>query len=519
MAPEKAEVNGLDAHDDARAIVRLVQCSQCSKPLEDPMTLPCGNSICRTCFPSLHAREHVSYPDTPARQQGFSCPFPACGADHSLGDCGSDVTLRKVVNVFNTETDRFRPVTCDTPLLLEENFGWNESEHAERRVVPRSRVLHGGRLVATHTLASMGELSYDAGLSYQSASETGDDYRYLDVAVLEHLKEATRHELDCHVCYNIMLDPITTPCGHTFCQKCLDRVLDHSNLCPVCRRVLSMPPASHLKPKNKRLANLIMVLYPDVWAARAEAIATEEAAGLGGLLDTPLFVCTLSYPSMPTFLHIFEPRYRLMIRRAVERGNRKFGMVMANRTGAPQGELGPTQFMQYGTLLHIVSLELLPDGRSLIETIGVSRFKVKNWGVHDGYLVGKVERVEDIPLAEEERLEATETSQPPVPAHDPLGQLDRLSTRALLEVGTSFISKMRASSAPWLHEHVLAAYGNPPDDPALFPFWFASLLPISDQEKYNLIPITSVRERLKITARWIRRIEAQRWSVLFAHAE
>lgn len=437
-----------------------------------------------------------------------------------MGDCSSDVTLRNVLNIINHEMARFRPVTSDTPLLLEEEFDWNGAEtNEENKMAARSRVLHGGWLVATYTFAEMGELSYDAQVSYHSASETGDDYRYLDVAVLEHLKEATRHELDCHVCYNLMLEPVTTPCGHTFCRRCLDRVLDHSNLCPVCRRVLSMPPGSHAKPKNKRLTNLVVVFWPDMSASRADAVAIEEAAGVGGLLDTPLFVCTLSYPSMPTFLHIFEPRYRLMVRRAVDTGNRKFGMVMANRSGAPQGELGPTQFMQYGTLLHIVNMELLPDGRSLIETVGVSRFKVKEWGVHDGYLVGKVERVEDISLAEEERLEAIETGQPAAAPHDLSGQLDRLSTRALLEIGTSFISKMRASSAPWLHERVLAAYGNPPDDPALFPFWFASLLPISDQEKYKLLPITSVRERLKITARWIKRIEAQRWSVLFAQVD
>lgn len=34
----------------------------------------------------------------------------------------------------------------------------------------------------------------------------------------------------------------------------------------------------------------------------------------------------MAYPGMPCPLHIFEPRYRLMMRRCIETGTRKFGM-------------------------------------------------------------------------------------------------------------------------------------------------------------------------------------------------
>ena len=42
-----------------------------------------------------------------------------------------------------------------------------------------------------------------------------------------------------------------------------------------------------------------------------------------------MFVCTLALPRMPCPLHIFEPRYRLMVRQCMESGLRQFGMVMA----------------------------------------------------------------------------------------------------------------------------------------------------------------------------------------------
>ncbi|KAI9673409.1 MAG: hypothetical protein M1817_002871 [Caeruleum heppii] len=497
---------GLDPHHDARSIIRLLQCSRCSYPLKTPMTLPCGNTLCRSCLPEAHLRENISYPNDPSRQEGLTCPFEDCGREHSLADCSSDVTLSKVMDVVINEIARYRPITSDTPTLVEEVPSWashpRSAQLAHRR---RSRVLHGGRLVATFTFAEMGELAYDADVLYRPMSDHENGSAYLDAAVLEHLKEATRTELDCEVCYGLMLDPLTMSCGHTFCRRCLQRVLDHSSLCPICRRVLEVPSSLVTEPSNKRLTELLICLCPELLATRAEVVAKEEA-GTEGELDTPLFVCTLSFPSMPTFLHVFEPRYRLMIRRAVETGDRKFGMLMYNRSGTSQNP-----FMEYGTLLHIINVEMMPDGRSLIETVGVSRFRVKDWKLRDGYTVGSIDRVEDISLAEEERLEALETSAPEAPAHDLLGQLDRLSTRALLQTGIQFIAKMRATSAPWLHERVLAAYGNPPDDPGCFPFWFASILPIADEEKYKLLATTSVRERLKITARWVKRIEAQRW--------
>ena len=56
------------------------------------------------------------------------------------------------------------------------------------------------------------------------------------------------------------------------------------------------------------------------YAARCSQAEAEEAAagGRGGFL--PIFVCSLALPHAPCPLHIFEPRYRLMIRRALESG-------------------------------------------------------------------------------------------------------------------------------------------------------------------------------------------------------
>lgn len=448
-----------------------------------------------------------------------------------------DVALNKILGIVKEEIDGYRNTAEASEMLLqlEERDRWAIAGVTSLRdEEARTRVLNGGRLCSAYAMAEMGELAHDSEVIFTPVSSAAGDTEALDISLLEHLKETTRTELDCQVCYSLFLDPLTTACGHTFCRKCIHRILDHSNLCPICRRGLTIPPAisATQAPSNSLLIKLLTGLCPEALAVRAEAAKLEDMNGVGEL-DTPLFVCTLSFPTMPTFLHIFEPRYRLMIRRAIESGNRKFGMILHNANREVQGELGAVGFYSYGVLLHIVNLHLMADGRSLIETVGVSRFRILKHGVLDGYMVGKVERVDDISIAEEEALEASETSlaspdrnfsaqdhfgapphhlstdttqQPP-----PVLQLDTMSTQNLMEVCAAFVKRMREQSAPWLHTRVYAAYGECPDDPALFPWWFASVLPTSETEKYRLLSMTSVRERLKMCAGWIAQLEAQRW--------
>ncbi|KAK5118055.1 hypothetical protein LTR62_004101 [Meristemomyces frigidus] len=397
-----------------------------------------------------------------------------------------------------------------TVTIMEEVARWDEGVSlmgdSEKASIHE---LAGGRLVATYALAAQGKLGYHVDLDYPRAPNSSDGDKAMDEVVLSELLESTHREVDCQVCYNLMLDPVTTPCGHTLCRKCLARTLDHSSQCPVCRRGLAIPPSLHSQASNKTIVDLLNGLCPDIVTARAEAVAEEERPGEGEL-DTPLFICTLGFPNQPTFLRIFEPRYRLMLRRCVE-GNREFGMLMYNRYYEPQGDLGPVHFYHYGTMLRILHAQTLPDGTSLVESRGLYRFRIKAHGVLDGYAVGSVERLEDCALADEERAEAEDISQPPAAENDVSGQVDRMPTRDLVALGHEFISRMQARSAPWLQQRVLDIHGQPPADAALFPYWFASVLPISDEEKYKLMGTTTVRERLKITANWIRRIESQGW--------
>ena len=516
-------VDGVDPYINARELIRLIQCAECSRPLRSPVRLPCGNSICRSCLPSAHKRENITYPLTEGRDQGFYCPFPkdgnarprtfSCGLEHAVGDCGVDVTLTKAIQIFeNAVQETGTPEIGNQETRLVVNSSDDSTGLCDTKTLPVS--FRGSRLVATYNLAATGGLPYNADVTYSTKGEDKDAIlARMDRQIFGTMKTTLRDELDCQVCYSLILDPCTMACGHTFCRTCVARVLDHSTLCPICRRKLPISVFAQSEQKNARLDSLIEAFFPAEYASRSDTARLEE---LGGPDETnvPLFVCTLSFPSTRTFLHVFEPRYRLMIRRTIQSGSRKFGMVAINRSRSPQGELGSSIFMQYGTMLEIDRFDMLPDGRSLISTTGLYKFKVVQSSMRDGYHVGRIERVDDISITEEENLEARETSSARIEVGESLDNIDSLSTQQLFSICKDFARKRRAEGAPWLHDRVLAAYGRAPRDPATFPYWLASILPIREEERYALLPATSVRERLKITAKWAKKLESSELYVL-----
>ncbi|XP_053845848.1 LON peptidase N-terminal domain and RING finger protein 3 isoform X4 [Vidua macroura] len=102
--------------------------------------------------------------------------------------------------------------------------------------------------------------------------------------------------------------------------------------------------------------------------------------------NVPIFVCTMAYPTVPCPLHIFEPCYRLMIRRCMETGTKQFGMCISDPVKG---------FADYGCILEIRNVEFFADGRSVVDSIGKRRFKVIQHSQRDGYNTADIEYIED----------------------------------------------------------------------------------------------------------------------------
>ncbi|KAL3526341.1 hypothetical protein ACH5RR_010997 [Cinchona calisaya] len=78
-----------------------------------------------------------------------------------------------------------------------------------------------------------------------------------------------REELSCAICLEICFEPSTTPCGHSFCKKCLRSAADKcGKKCPKCRQLIRSSCTV-----NTVLWNTIQLLFPQEVEARKAACA------------------------------------------------------------------------------------------------------------------------------------------------------------------------------------------------------------------------------------------------------
>ena len=111
---------------------------------------------------------------------------------------------------------------------------------------------------------------------------------------------------------------------------------------------------------------------------------------------------TVLFPGQVLPLHIFEDRYRLMIRQCLAEEN-PFGVVLIRR-GQEVGETAEPHMV--GTIARIRESSHLPDGTMNIVSVGLERFRIRRL-IHDQpYLRGEVETFPLIESADAEAVEA-----------------------------------------------------------------------------------------------------------------
>lgn len=105
-------------------------------------------------------------------------------------------------------------------------------------------------------------------------------------------------------------------------------------------------------------------------------------------MQLPLFpLNSVLFPGTPLSLHIFEERYKLMIRRCID-SNEPFGVVLI-KSGSEVGRVAVPHMVGCSAL--ITQVESLDGGRLNITAIGVERFRTIAFEHNQPYLVGKVE--------------------------------------------------------------------------------------------------------------------------------
>lgn len=282
-------------------------------------------------------------------------------------------------------------------------------------------------------------------------------------------------DLECSLCMRLFYEPVTTPCGHTFCKNCLERCLDHTPQCPLCKESLKEYLACRKYMVTTVLDTLVKQYLSQEYAERTKT-HVEETRELSDLTkNVPIFVCTMAYPTVPCPLHVFEPRYRLMIRRCMDTGTRQFGMcINDNQKG----------FVDHGCMLIIRSVHFLPDGRSVVDTIGGKRFRVLSRGMKDGYSTADIEHLEDT------RVEDS----------DELGRLQELHD-AVYEQARVWFQNLKIH----FHNQILQHFGSMPEREADIQatpngpaccWWLLAVLPIDPRYQLSVLSMTSLKERL-----------------------
>ncbi|XP_024017063.1 LON peptidase N-terminal domain and RING finger protein 3 isoform X2 [Morus notabilis] len=286
----------------------------------------------------------------------------------------------------------------------------------------------------------------------------------------DHGRPERTDDFDCTLCLKLLYEPITTPCGHSFCRSCLFQSMDRSNKCPLCRTVLFISPRTC--STSVTLNNIIQKNFPEEYAERRTEHQSLTNLGVDLM---PLFVMDVVIPCQKFPLHIFEPRYRLMVRRIME-GNHRMGMVIVDpNTGT---------LADFACEVEITECEPLPDGRFYLEIESHQRFHIiRSWD-QDGYRVAEIECVQDIypPEGSEERADLQET------------------TNNAVEYARSWIT--RAKEAAQFDQRKLEKIHNlesmmpTAQDPERFSFWLATLTNRRPHERLELLRMRDTKERM-----------------------
>jgi Lon protease-like protein len=186
---------------------------------------------------------------------------------------------------------------------------------------------------------------------------------------------------------------------------------------------------------------------------------------LEGTKRIPIFPLPVAlFPGMMLPLHIFEERYKAMVRDCLA-GEKIFGVTfIRGREGFPPpvGRVGCAAF-----ILVMVPLE---EGRMNILTTGLTRYHALEYFEEKPYLEAMVTFFDDQPVYED----LTEVTE---------------SVRATFKRAVKAIRAMSQEEDNFPDEL--------PEDPRALSFLVASLLQMSEEQKMALMELTDTKERLE----------------------
>ncbi|KAI8913257.1 PUA-like domain-containing protein [Gorgonomyces haynaldii] len=574
------------------------QCNACSELLFDPITLPCGYSICKRCF--RLPKQRIPQTENPqeakaalAAVRAYKCPVRACGKRHRHRNEKTNLMLYYCLEKLFPNEYRALSLVREGELLLKpywspdqsickEDVNCEEATEEELQqqkngelesiisnyfkpaidIAPHLQLPYVLRAKALGELRRFDEANGDAQMAarmnasnrrgivaeklvqwrhkmYQSQmhvlatcamstldhEDTQDDpavaqsvraaaealrleinnivkqpqddttmppsmgqcirslFERCGTSNLEQVCESQllSSDFECHMCLSLVQHPITTPCGHTWCRNCLLASLDHTPGCPMCRTKLPQFGYFMHRPQSYSIQKFASCFDSNPSVDNYGQTHTK----------TPLFICTLSLPGSVANFHMFEPRYRVMMKRAIETDRRLIIALPSQEQGSkiPSVEYGCLVYIKHFEPLLSCDIVATEDGnlpRYLIETEALHRVRLSSLSQNSaGYYEAYSERVEDVEPEDREQ------------------DWDPALLTELVYCARSFVAGLLSSLPPAARFHFERQHGRMPDDPSELSFWMASFLPLHPHTLYQLLPCTAVEERLQLITQWI----------------
>lgn len=107
---------------------------------------------------------------------------------------------------------------------------------------------------------------------------------------LYNFQDEVDDELICHICLQPLLQPMDTPCGHTYCFKCLENFMQEYNFCPMDRKKLSFQQCHKSSLLVRNLLDKLVVLCP----FKAECQQTMQRCELDAHLQNRCFPLSIT---------------------------------------------------------------------------------------------------------------------------------------------------------------------------------------------------------------------------------
>lgn len=103
---------------------------------------------------------------------------------------------------------------------------------------------------------------------------------------------------------------------------------------------------------------------------------------------------TVFFPDTVLPLHVFEPRYRAMVRDAI-RGDRRIAVSLL-LPGWESEYAGSPKFHDVATVGRMEDVEELSDGRFNLRLVGVARVRLGRWVLEKPYRVAECRAIEEV---------------------------------------------------------------------------------------------------------------------------